>query len=151
MTRQDYHGPERRKFMRMDYVTPLAYKVCNPEIIAKLLEGYTADVSEVGLQCTITSKVVRGDILWLSFDRSTLLVCEEMEKQSLIYQNGIIGKVAWVDQKKADSFNVGVQFLTRAEKQDTHIYPKIHFLLREGKGLHHVEEEAGESADEENA
>ena len=89
----NYSGPERRQFERRDFVTPLDYKVCKKETISKLLAGYTANISKAGLSCNIKEKVNEEDILWLSFDRSTLTICEELEKRALIYQNGVIGKV----------------------------------------------------------
>ncbi len=60
MNPQEYSGPERRKFPRLEFSTPLAYKVCKPEIIEKLLEGYTSDVSPAGLLCNIKLKVNQG-------------------------------------------------------------------------------------------
>ena len=122
-----YQGKERRKFIRLDCIRPLAFKVCKKETITKLLEGYTANISESGLLCRINEKVLEGDILWLSFDRATLTICAELERQSLIYQNGVIGKVVWIEPKKGD-FNVGIQFITREEENLTHIFPKVHFL-----------------------
>lgn len=126
----NYQGPERREFLRLDYISPLAYKVCNPQTISKLLEGYTVNVSNSGLLCKIKEKVKVEDILWLSFDKNVLIVCEELEKRSLIYQNGVIAKVVRIDKKENGTFNVGVKFLTREEKNLTNIYPKIHFLQK---------------------
>ncbi len=123
-----YKGPERRQFIRLEHSAPLALKVCKEKTISNLLEGYTADISQAGLLCNVNEKVDKGDILWLSFDRSTLSICEEMEKRSFIYQNGVIGKVARVEKKDNGSYDVGVQFITREEKNLTNIYPKIHFL-----------------------
>ncbi|MCM8795615.1 MAG: PilZ domain-containing protein [Candidatus Omnitrophica bacterium] len=126
--KQIYQGPERRQFIRLDYVSPLNYKVCKKETISKLLEGYTTNISQAGLLCSIKDRVSKNDILWLSFDRSTLEICQELEKRSLIYQNGVIGKVVRVERKKNNTYAVGVQFITREEKNLTHIYPKIYFL-----------------------
>lgn len=128
--KKKYTGKERRKFMRLDFTTPLAYKVCKPETISKLLQGYTADISESGLLCNIKDKVSEGDILWLSFDRATLSMCAELERQSLIYQNGVIGKVVRIDPRQS-GFNVGIQFITREEENLSHIYPKVHFIKEE--------------------
>jgi len=108
--------PERRAFSRMSYAAPLAYKVCNKETIAKLLQGYTSDISEAGMLCNIREAVNPDDILWLSFDRGTLGLCEGLEKRVLIYQNGIIGKVVRIEPKGYDNFDVGIKFLTREEK-----------------------------------
>ena len=126
-----YTGSERRQFVRLDYVTPLAYKVCSQDTITKLLKGYTSDISQVGLLCNIKEKVVKDDILWISFDRSVLSACEDIEKRSLIYQNGIVGKVVRIEPKADSTFNVGIKFITREEKNLTNIYPQIYFLEKE--------------------
>ncbi len=123
-----YTGPERRKFVRLEYVSPLAYKVCRQDTITKLFKGYTADVSEAGLQCKIKDKVHKDDLLWLSFDRSILTVCSEMEHRCFIYQNGVIGKVVRVEPHGPDAYLVGVHFLIREEQNLTHIISKIQLL-----------------------
>ncbi len=107
---------ERRLFTRMDFAAPLAYKVCNKDTISKLLEGYTSNISEAGMLCNIKESVSQDDILWLSFDRGTLDVCEELEKRALIYQNGVIGKVVRIEPKGNFNFDVGIKFITREEK-----------------------------------
>lgn len=114
--RNFYEGPERREFIRLNYNTPLAYKVCKPETLSKLLEGYTVDLSNSGLLCNIKNRVDVEDIMWLSFDRSVLITCEEIEKSSLIYQNGIVGKVVRINDKDNGTFDIGVKFITRQEK-----------------------------------
>jgi hypothetical protein len=133
--KKNYKGRERRQFVRLDYTTPLAYKVCKKKTVSMLLEGYTTNISQAGLLCNIKDKVKKGDLLWLSFDRGTLSVCEGLEKRSLIYQNGVIGKVARIERKKDDTFNVGIQFITREEKNLSNIYPKIYFLKDKSASL----------------
>ncbi|MBU1124609.1 MAG: PilZ domain-containing protein [Candidatus Omnitrophica bacterium] len=123
-----YQDTEKREFERQKFVTPLSCKVCKKETISKILEGYTSDISQSGLSCSIQEKVNPDDILWLSFDRATLNICEELEKKLLIYQNGIIAKVIRINPLADLSFEVGVSFITREEKNVSNIYPKIHFL-----------------------
>lgn len=130
---ESFSGPERREFMRLDYSTPLDYKICKQETLTKLLQGYTSDISQAGLLCNLKDKVNKDDILWLSFDRATLDICEELEKRALIYQNGIIGKVVRIDPKDVGDYDVGIQFVTREEKNLTHIYPKMHFLTKDAE------------------
>lgn len=125
---KEYKGPERRQFVRFDYVTPLAYKVCKKNTVSKLLQGYTSDISEAGVRCRIKEKVAQNNILWLSFDRSILDICRNMENKCLIYQNGFLGKVVWTEKHRGNIYDVGVRFLTREEKNLTHIYPKTYFL-----------------------
>jgi len=47
-----------------------------------------------------------------------------MEKRSLIYQNGIIGKVVHVEQKEDNTYNVGINFITREEQTVRQLYIK---------------------------
>ena len=126
----NYPGPERREFVRLDYAGPLSYKVCKKTTISKLLEGYTSDISKSGLLCNIKEKVNKDDFLWLSFDRGTLNICEELERRAFIYQNGVLGKVVRIEDKN-NGYDVGVKFITREEKNLTHIYPKVHFITNE--------------------
>lgn len=127
---KEYSGPERREFVRLDFVTPIAYKICKKETLEQLFHGYTTNVSQTGIMCTIKDKVDKDDVLWLSFDRGTLHICEELEKRSLIYQNGVIGKVVRVDPRK-DHYSVGIRFLTREEENSSHIFPRVHFIKEE--------------------
>lgn len=126
-----YKGPERRNFVRLDFTAPLALKVVKQETISKLLSGYTSDVSESGLLCKVNENVQKDDLLWLSFDRATLSICEELEKRALIYQGGVVGKVVRVHGEENGSFEVGVQFITREEKDSTHIHSKMYYLQKE--------------------
>lgn len=123
-----YSGIEHRQFVRLDYTAPLACKVCKRETVSKLLEGYTANISQSGVLCKIKEKVRKNDLLWLSFNRATLSICEDLEKKVFIYQNGIIGKVVRIGSKDKNGHKVGLQFITREEKNLTNIYSKIHFF-----------------------
>ncbi|MDD3087197.1 MAG: PilZ domain-containing protein [Candidatus Omnitrophica bacterium] len=110
------NNSDRRLFSRIDFAAPLAYKVCNKDTLSKILQGYTSNISEAGMLCNIREAVNPDDILWLSFDRGTLGMCEELEKRALIYQNGVIGKVVRIQSKGYDNFDVGIKFITREEK-----------------------------------
>jgi len=131
---EQYIGPERRQFVRLEYVTPLDFKVCKKETISKLLQGYTSNVSKTGLLCTIKQKVEPDDILWLVFDRDTLSVCKDAEKSSIVYQNGIIGKVVRVELKEDNTHRVGIHFITREEKgKHDAEYIEKHFPQAQGE------------------
>lgn len=118
------NSSERREFKRVNWATPLAYKVCKKETIVKLLEGYTSNVSNSGLLCNVRETVNLEDILWLSFDRGVLSTCAELEKRVFIYQNGIIGKVVRVEPKGYANFAVGIKFITRQEQDFVRNFPK---------------------------
>lgn len=131
--KKNHKAKERRQFLRLDYMAPLGIKVCKKKTVNTLLSGYTSNISQSGLLCSIKDKVKVGDILWISFDRPTLSICQELEKRVFIYQNGIVGKVARIRRKNKSSYFVGIQFIAREEKNLTHIYPKIYFLKQEEK------------------
>lgn len=118
----DYLGSERRQFLRLEYITPLACKVCKPETISRILQGYTTNISQAGLLCRINEAVSKDDILWLAFDRATLRICQELERNCFIYQTGIIGKVVRVENKDGVNYDVGVQFITREEHKEFEPY-----------------------------
>jgi len=71
--------------------------------------------------------------MWISFNREMLGICTDLETRSLIYQNGIVGKVVRTQHKRNGSYDVGIQFITREEKNLTNIYPKVYFLENEGQ------------------
>lgn len=125
---------ERREFERFEHAIPLFWKVCKKSTIQKLMEGYTADISQSGLLCNIKEEVSQEDILWLSFDRDTLDFCESLEKRVLIYQNGVIGKVVRIEGKNG-GYDVGIRFITREEKDLSHIHPKVFFMQVENKEI----------------
>jgi hypothetical protein len=122
---------ERREFTRLEFSKPLAYKVCKQETLSNLLQGYTVNISEAGLLCNIKDKVNLEDILWLSFDKSILIICSEMERRSLIYQNGVIGKVVRVDSGENETYDVGVKFITRVEKDIQNFESRLSSLKNE--------------------
>jgi hypothetical protein len=121
MMRDNYQGPERRKFLRLDYITPLACKVCKPETISKILQGYTTNISQSGLLCHLNATVNPEDIIWVSFDRATLSICQELEENCFIYQGGIIGKVVRIENRENGTYTVRLQFIIR-EEQNLSLY-----------------------------
>ncbi|MDD5505773.1 MAG: PilZ domain-containing protein [Candidatus Omnitrophica bacterium] len=127
---------ERRLFKRLEYSVPLGFKVCNKDTITKLCSGYSVNVSQSGISCSIREKVSPDDILWISFDRDTLDFCKEMEKRVLIYQNGIIGNVTRVCSSEPGTYSIGVRFITREEKNLGNIYPQTYFFERDFKAKH---------------
>ncbi|MBI4982400.1 MAG: PilZ domain-containing protein [Candidatus Omnitrophica bacterium] len=127
-TNTGFSGPERRQFVRLDYAAPLAYKVCKKATISNILQGYTVNISQSGALCKINDKVKKNDLLWISFDRSALDICKDIESNVAIYQNGIIGKVMRIERNDDKAYNVGIRFITREEKNLSNIFPKVHFL-----------------------
>jgi len=110
------NSSERRVAVRINCASPLSFKVCKDETIDKIMQGYTQNISNDGLRCMITDKVPIGSILWLKLDRDALTLCEELERNAIILQHGVLGKVVWIEKAGETNFEVGLQFLTREEK-----------------------------------
>ncbi len=132
----NYAQDERRSFARLGYSVPLGFKICNKDTVSKLCAGYAVNISQSGISCSIREKVNPDDILWLAFDRDTLDFCRELEKRVLIYQNGIIGNVTRVEPEEVGTYNVGIRFITREEKNFGNIYPQTYFFERDFKASH---------------
>ncbi|MFA5060293.1 MAG: PilZ domain-containing protein [Candidatus Omnitrophota bacterium] len=109
--------PERRAAIRISCQTPLAFKVCKEETISKIMEGYAQNISSDGLRCTISQEVPVGCTLWLKLDTDALSLCEELDKNAVILQHGILGKVVWLDKVSDDHYDIGLQFITREERE----------------------------------
>ncbi len=117
MDEKNYSGIERRQFVRIDFSEPLQYKICKPETITKLFDGYTQNISQSGVLCKLKEAIPVDVILWLSFDMSILTICKEIESRSLIIQKGVLGKVVRVVERPDGCFDVGICFLSRGEKE----------------------------------
>jgi len=92
------------------------YKVCKKATISKIMQGYTRNISNSGLLCSLNEKVSKGKILWLRLDLGALELCRDIEKKSVILQQGVLGKVVWQKKLSGSSYDTGIRFLTREEK-----------------------------------
>ena len=104
---------ERRCEPRIVCQAPLMFKICKEETLSKILEGYAQNISTEGLRCVIPERVPIGCTLWLKLDRDALSLCEEIERKAIILQQGILGKVVWVNEIPEGRFDIGLQFITR--------------------------------------
>lgn len=121
-----YRGKERRRFIRLPYRAPLNYKVCKEETIKKLMSGYTENISRSGLLCNIKESPPADSVLWLALDSGILSVCTEIEKNSIILQHGVLGRVIRTYSKKDGSFDVGVCFLIRNEPDKNGLFQRAY-------------------------
>ncbi|MFH1654991.1 MAG: PilZ domain-containing protein [Candidatus Omnitrophota bacterium] len=115
-------GKERRDFIRLSYRKPLMYKVCKKSTIYKIMQGYARNISNSGLMCNLNERVSKGNILWLRLDSGALGLCKDIERNSVIIQQGVFGKVVWQKKLPDLSYDIGVRFLTRQEKSAPGIF-----------------------------
>lgn len=139
MITKSYKGPERRQNIRIEHVTPVNYKICKRKTLSTLMKGYSTNVSKAGMLCNLKERVKKDDIIWLGFDRGTLSICGDIEKNAFIYQNGVIAKVVRVISSNKGAYEVGVNFITREEKNSSNIYPLVHFIKDGDEKISHIE------------
>jgi hypothetical protein len=80
------------------------------------MEGYSRNISNSGLMCNLNERVPSGNVLWLKLDSGALELCKDIEKNSVIIQQGVFGKVVWQKKQPDSSYDIGVRFITRKEK-----------------------------------
>lgn len=108
---------ERREYIRLPFRKPFEYKVCKEEIINSLLKGYTRNISQSGLRCSLDKEVPLKSTVWLRLDLSSLDICKKIENRSVVLQSGILGKVVWEKHQDDGTFEIGIKFLTKEEKK----------------------------------
>jgi c-di-GMP-binding flagellar brake protein YcgR len=108
---------ERRQFFRIHYHSPLQFKTYSPAIDKQPRLALSRNISQSGILFqTAANPPQISSILWMSLDMRTLQICREIEDRALIFDNGLLGKVVRVEDNDQESYDVGVCFLTRAEK-----------------------------------
>ena len=94
--KKKYQGIDRRKFVRLDYVSPLVYKICKKENIDKLLKGNTSNISESGMCIYSDSAHDEGEIIEI---RSALPVAPSR------------AAVKWARKDAAGLYKMGLMFI----------------------------------------
>ena len=104
---------ERREFFRVPYTSSLRYKA----YAEKGSNGTAQNISESGILFQTEQEPPKlSSIVWLNLDIRTLKICQEIESKALIFNNGILGKVVRVEEDSEKSYDVGVCFLRKDQK-----------------------------------
>ena len=107
---------ERREFFRVPYTSTLQYKA----YADKGASGTAQNISESGILFQTEQEPPKlSSIVWLNLDIRTLKICQEIESKALIFNNGILGKVVRVEEDSDKSYDVGVCFLRKDQKDAT--------------------------------
>ena len=123
---QSIKRKSQRKYPRADYSTPIRYKryVFSPDEAAYdeafTSEGKSANISPGGILLQTRHKPPKlSDVIWLNLDMKTvktLTLCLEPGERPLILNDGLIGKVAHVEEDPSqEMFNVGIEFLAKLD------------------------------------
>lgn len=127
---EKYRGEERRKFLRCSYEKAFSY---NPVDISKdrgfmssLVTAISRNLSGTGMLFSTNQAPILSSLLVLNLDYRTARVCEEVERNALIVNDRVLGKVVRIEERGDGAYDVGVAFVTKSDR-----LPKdIHSLIK---------------------
>ena len=104
-----------REFLRMDHETTLKFREAKTDKLANRQEILTRNNSACGL--LFRSEAIPptlSSIIWVEMDPKMLGLCEEIESELLILNNGVLGRVVRIAEGEPGvSYDVGVCFLRK--------------------------------------
>lgn len=119
---ETYSGKEKREFLRYDYNKPIKYSTINTaknkNFVSKLLTGISENLSGSGILFTTNVAKLPGicSLLALDLDYKITNVCQEIENQTLILKNRVIGKVVRIEDNEDGTCGVGVAFVKKSDR-----------------------------------
>ena len=116
---------ERRHFFRINFHTPLRFKIyaSDQEAPKEASKGISQNISPAGILFQTENRPPQlSSILWMSLDIRTLKICQEIEQRALIFKSGLLGRVVRVEEDSdSNSYDVGVCFLTKTEQSSREV------------------------------
>ncbi len=111
---------ERRKFLRCNHEKFFTYSAVNlskdKKFMPSLIRAVSRNLSGSGMLFNATELPRLSSLLVLDLDYHTASVCEEVEKNALIVNNRVLGKVVRIEERGDGAYDVGVAFVTRSER-----------------------------------
>ena len=116
---------EKREFLRVDYETPLDYKVLSGDKLASKSDILCRNLSACGLLFRTSSESSipsLSDIVWLGLDDHMMNICTEIEEDLILHNNGVFGRVVRIAEGEPGvSYDIGVCFLRRKNMTEEEI------------------------------
>lgn len=120
---------ERREFLRMDYETPLDFKILTGDKLTVKSDITSRNISASGLLFRTNKDVsipAISDIVWIKLDEKMVNICAEIENDLIIHEGGIYGRVVRISEGEPGiSYDVGVCFLRRKDMSEEEIQALI--------------------------
>lgn len=117
---EDYRGEERRKFLRCNYEQFFNYNTVNlstdKKFMSLLVHAVTRNLSGSGMLFSTAEVPQLSSLLVLSLDYRTARVCEEIERNALIVNDRVLGKVVRIEEKGDGVYDVGIAFVTKSDR-----------------------------------
>ena len=110
---------EKREFLRVDYETPLNFKVLKEDKLSSKSDVHARNVSACGLlfrTSTEASIPSLSSIVWVELDPKMMNICAEIEDDLVIHKNGVYGRVVRIAEgEPGKSYDIGVCFLRKKD------------------------------------
>ncbi|MDD5680084.1 MAG: PilZ domain-containing protein [Candidatus Omnitrophica bacterium] len=117
---EGYRGEEKRRFFRCHYEKFFNYNTVNlskdKRFMSSLVSAVARNLSGSGMLFSTTEAPQLSSLLVLDLDYQTARVCEEIEKNALIVNNRVLGKVVRIEEKDSGIYDVGVAFVTKSDR-----------------------------------
>ena len=116
---------EKREFLRIEHEIPLNFKVLRGEKLLAKADVFSRNISACGVlfrTCNESSIPALSSIVWLELDEKIMNVCQEIERDLVIYKSGVFGRVVRIAEGEPNkSYDVGVCFLRKATMSDDEV------------------------------
>ncbi len=116
---------DRREFFRVIHKTPLKFKIYKGDKLSKKAEIVSKNISPSGLLFRTYSELdipPIGSMVWVQLDDKMLNICEEIENDLIMKDEGLFGRVVRISEgEPGKSYDIGVCFLRRQNMDDSDI------------------------------
>ncbi|MFH0839695.1 MAG: PilZ domain-containing protein [Candidatus Omnitrophota bacterium] len=117
---ENYKSSERRKFLRCNYEKGFSYNAVNlskdKRFMSSLINAIGRNLSGSGMLFSTSELPALSSLLVLNLDYRTARVCEEIEKNVLIINNRVLGKVVRIEERSSGEYDIGVAFITKSDR-----------------------------------
>ena len=115
-----YKGEEKRQFLRCNYEKFFNYNTVSlskdKNFMSSLINAVTRNLSGSGMLFSTTELPQLSSLLVLDLDYRTARVCEEVDKNALIINNRVLGKVVRIEEKGDGVYDVGIAFVIKSDR-----------------------------------
>ncbi len=120
---------EKREFLRVDYETPLNFKLLAGERFMAKADIISKNISASGLLFRTTKEAsipALSSVVWIELDPRMMNICEEIEKDLVTHNNGVFGRVVRIAEgKPGESYDIGVCFLRKSKISEEQVQALI--------------------------
>ncbi|MBD3425922.1 MAG: hypothetical protein GF409_01670 [Candidatus Omnitrophica bacterium] len=118
-------GDDKREFLRVDYETPLNFKVLKEDKLTAKSDVQSRNISACGLlfrTSTDASIPSLSSIVWIELDPKMMNICAEIENDLVIHNNGVYGRVVRIAEgEPGKSYDIGICFLRKKDMTEEEI------------------------------